>query len=130
MKIWDRDTMTLQASLHGHEDVITDIDISRCNKYLATGSKDGCVLIWDFEKCSIVDKINTHSHAVSNLKFFEFKIGGGSEAGPSAIKSGGGEAKDILKVLVTCSEDGSVIIYDESGFLFNKKSSEEGGSQQ
>ena len=47
VKIFDRDTMSLQASLHGHTDVITDLDVSKCNKYIASASKDGAVNIWD-----------------------------------------------------------------------------------
>ena len=39
--------MTLQASLHGHSEVITDIDVSKCNKYFASGSRNGEVFIWD-----------------------------------------------------------------------------------
>lgn len=74
IKIWERDSMTLQASLHGHQDVITDVDISKCNKYLASSSKDGVVFIWDFEKCTLIDKLPTHNSAVNNIKFFQFKL--------------------------------------------------------
>ena len=48
--------MVLQASLHGHMDVIIDIQVSHCNRYLASGSKDGTIIIWDLEKCSIIKK--------------------------------------------------------------------------
>jgi WD40 repeat protein len=41
IKIWDKDTLSLQASLHGHEDFIVDMSVSMCNKYLASASKDG-----------------------------------------------------------------------------------------
>jgi len=40
IKIWDRESLTLQASLHGHQDFITDIDISKCNKFIATSGND------------------------------------------------------------------------------------------
>ena len=66
--------MTLQASLHGHLDYITDIDVSICNKYIASACKDGTVLIWDLEKCTIVDELPKHGASVNNIKFFEFKI--------------------------------------------------------
>lgn len=32
--------MTLQASLHGHEDFITEIDVSKCNRFIASAGKD------------------------------------------------------------------------------------------
>lgn len=40
IKVWDRDTLCLQASLHGHFDFITDIDISKCNRFIASAGKD------------------------------------------------------------------------------------------
>jgi len=38
--VWDRETLCLQASLHGHSDYITEIDISKCNKFIASAGKD------------------------------------------------------------------------------------------
>jgi len=38
--VWDRDTLTLQASLHGHFDYITDISVSKCNAFIASSGKD------------------------------------------------------------------------------------------
>ena len=57
IKIWNKDNLILQASLHGHEDMIIDLQVSHCNRYMASGSKDGTIIIWDIEKCSIVKKI-------------------------------------------------------------------------
>jgi len=56
IKVWRKDTMVLQASLHGHMDVIIDIQVSHCNRYLASGSKDGTIIIWDLEKCAIIKR--------------------------------------------------------------------------
>lgn len=47
IKVWSKDTLILQASLHGHTDVIIDIAISKCNRYMASGSKDGVLIFWD-----------------------------------------------------------------------------------
>lgn len=74
IKIWDRDTLNLQAALHSHEDVITDLDISKCNKYLATASKDGKIILWDWQKCKKADEILAHTATVNNIKFFSLKI--------------------------------------------------------
>jgi WD40 repeat protein len=30
------------------------------------------VFIWDFQKCTILDKLPTHSSSVNNIKFFQF----------------------------------------------------------
>jgi WD40 repeat protein len=62
--------MNLQASLHSHEDVITDLDISKCNKYLATASKDGKIIVWDWKNCQKMDEFNDHRSNVNNVKFF------------------------------------------------------------
>jgi len=40
IKVWDRDTLTLQASLHAHFDYITYITISNCNKYIVSAGND------------------------------------------------------------------------------------------
>lgn len=62
--------MNLQASLHSHEDVITDIDISKCNRFLASASIDGKIIIWDWQNCKKLDEITDHRSNVNNIKFF------------------------------------------------------------
>lgn len=74
IKIFDKETMNLQASLHSHNDVITDMDISKCNNFLATASKDGKMIIWDWKNCQKLDEINAHSSVINNLKFFQLKL--------------------------------------------------------
>jgi WD40 repeat protein len=73
IKIWDRETMVLQASLHSHTDYITDLDVSKCNRYFASSSKDGKVIVWDLMKCKKLDEISAHQSSVNNIKFFTFK---------------------------------------------------------
>ena len=58
--MWDRDTLTLQASLHGHFDFITDIDISKCNRFIASAGKDAQVIIWDLKMGRIVKRLTSH----------------------------------------------------------------------
>ena len=60
LKVWDRDTMTLQASLHGHADFIIDIGISKCNRFIASSGKDAMVIIWDLKMGKIVKRLNDH----------------------------------------------------------------------
>lgn len=63
--------MILQASLHGHTDMIVDIQISKCNRYMASASHDGCVIIWDLEDLSIIHKrTGDHNDQVNKVEFF------------------------------------------------------------
>jgi len=66
--------MNLQGSLHSHNDVITDMDMSKCNQYLATSSKDGKLIIWDWKNCMKLDEIAAHNSTINNIKFFQVKI--------------------------------------------------------
>jgi WD40 repeat protein len=110
IKIWDKDSLILQASLHGHTDVITDMDISKCNRYIASASKDGKAIVWDLEKCTVVDRLPSHADSVNNIRFFKFQI---------KRDSSGAKTKEEIQVLITCSDDGSIRIYDEHGYLYN-----------
>ena len=60
IKVWDRNTLRLQASLHGHFDFITDIDISKCNRFIASAGKDAQVIIWDLKLGRIVKRLTDH----------------------------------------------------------------------
>lgn len=62
--------MILQASLHGHTNVVVDIQISKCNRYMASASHDGCIIIWDLEDLSIITKRTAdHTDQVNKLEF-------------------------------------------------------------
>ncbi|CDW76602.1 UNKNOWN [Stylonychia lemnae] len=110
IKIWDKETMNLQGSLHSHNEVITDMDISKCNRYLATSSKDGKLIIWDWKNCLKVDEIAAHDSTINNIKFFQVKIKNQNQQTKESEK---------IQILATCSEDGTIKIYDELGFLNN-----------
>ena len=101
--------MNLQASLHSHEDVITDIDISKCNRYLASASIDGKIIIWDWQNCKKLDEITDHHANVNNIKFFSLYTKVASDEGCNA--------QEEIQILVSCSEDGTVRIYDEITYL-------------
>lgn len=73
VKVWDRDTLTLQASLHGHSDYITDVDISKCNRYLATASKDARIVIWDLLECKMIKRFTRHTNLINRIQFFTVK---------------------------------------------------------
>ena len=71
VKIFDvEDEMDqLKVVLQGHNDLIHDIDWSLDDKYLVTGSADGCCKVWNLEKINITsqDKLN---YADNNKLFF------------------------------------------------------------
>jgi len=58
---------------------------------------------------------------VNNLKFYEFKM-----KSENINNKGTGMSNDTYQMLVTCSDDGSVHVYDEQGYLFGKKEQGEG----
>ena len=61
LKIWDRDTLNLQASLQGHDEYITILDISKCNQFIASAGKDTQVVIWDLAQGKIVKRLKDHT---------------------------------------------------------------------
>ena len=69
LKVWDRDTLTLQASLHGHADFIIDVGISKCNRFIASAGKDAQVIIWDLKMGKIVKRLNQHSQQINRIVF-------------------------------------------------------------
>lgn len=117
IKIWDKDTMNLQASLHSHMDVIADLDVSLCNKYLVSSSNDGMIIVWDWKACQKVDTINDHVANVNNVKFFKVT--------PNKEDYTGASEQSQIQMLISCSEDGTVKIYDEVVYLNNKDSKQQ-----
>ena len=76
LKVWDRDTLSLQASLHGHCDYIIDVDISKCNRFIASASKDTTVVIWDLKMGKIVKRLNDHTQQINKLCFVAPRVPG------------------------------------------------------
>lgn len=105
--------MSLQASLHSHEDVITDLDVSKCNRYLATASKDGKIIVWDWKNCQKVDEFNDHHSNVNNVKFFSLI----SKSNPTVSEDSIEYITEEIQILVSCSEDGTIRVYDEISFI-------------
>lgn len=94
------------------------MDISKCNKYLATASKDGKIIIWDWQNCKKVDEFAAHNGTVNNIKFFSLKIKNSkSSNGSISSKSQAKDTKEVIQILVTCSEDGTIKLYDEISYL-------------
>jgi WD40 repeat protein len=62
--------LTLQASLHGHQDYITEIDISKCNKFIVSAGKDAQIIVWELASGKIAYKFNKHTKLINCVKFF------------------------------------------------------------
>ena len=57
VKVWKNKENLLLYTLSGHKDIVTDITFSPDNKYLASGSMDNSVIIWDLMTGNQVDQI-------------------------------------------------------------------------
>lgn len=136
--MWDRDTLTLQASLHGHFDYITDIDISKCNRFIASASKDAQIIIWDLKMGKIVKRITSHQSLINRTIFVTPRIPSPPSAADSQVNSAQYASRTLSAVapesrlrenengptstyvkdqfLLTCSDDGTVHLFDFSPF--------------
>ena len=55
--------------LVGHEDVVLTLSVSRCRRYLASGSKDRTVKIWDTKAMTCLATLKGHTGDVTSLCF-------------------------------------------------------------
>ena len=56
--------------MHGHEDMIVDIQVSKCNRYMVSASHDGAVIFWDLEDLTIIHKrTSDHTEQVNKVEF-------------------------------------------------------------
>ena len=84
LKVWDRDSLTLQASLHGHADFIIDVGISKCNRFIASAGKDAQVIIWDLKLGKIIKRLKGHNQQINRIVFVTPKVKGASAAAPQS----------------------------------------------
>ena len=92
--------MTLQASLHGHEDFITEIDVSKCNRFIASAGKDAQIIIWELATGKILYRLTQHTKLINCVKFFTPKLCDSSKL------------HEQQQYLFSCSDDGTVRLYD------------------
>ena len=128
--MWDRDTLTLQASLHGHADFIIDVGISRCNRFIASAGKDAQVIVWDLKMGRIVKRLKGHSQQINRIQFVTPKVKSAAPAAQPAHRANYSVLRDAREpiyqdsgpdttyiknqFLLTCSDDGTVNLYDFS----------------
>ncbi|CAI2386780.1 unnamed protein product [Moneuplotes crassus] len=95
IKIWLVLNGSLQGVLCGHEDVIMDLHVSTCNRYVISAGKDGLVIIWDLKLCKKLHVCKEHKGAVNQIKTVYTKL-----------------AASENQLLYTCGDDGLINIYN------------------
>jgi len=60
---------TALSTLKGHSDEVWYIDFSHDGKWLASGSKDGTVIIWDIERLAAIHVLADHEDGISFLSW-------------------------------------------------------------
>lgn len=69
LKLWERRTGQLVASLTGHEKEILSLEFSPDGKYLATGSADTTVKLWDVKAKQLITTFTGHSDTIWSVAF-------------------------------------------------------------
>jgi WD40 repeat protein/energy-coupling factor transporter ATP-binding protein EcfA2 len=73
-KVWDADgnfvkNLNESDPTKSHQQQVNGIDMSRDNQYIATGSYDKTVRLWNFETGQLIKVLSGHSKAVNCVKF-------------------------------------------------------------
>ena len=72
--MWDCVAGTCVRVLTGHKASIHALAHSNDGRYLASGAKDGDVLIWDLARAYLLVKLDAHSSTVYSLCFSRLEI--------------------------------------------------------
>jgi len=95
VKVWLATNGSLQGVLYGHTDVIIDLQISYCNRYIISAGKEGKILIWDLLNLKLLHVCDEHSGPVNSLKVVQTKL-----------------LKTEAQLLYSGSEDGFINVYN------------------
>ena len=60
VKIWSRRNLILQKTLIGHTNVVTDLVVSPCNKFILSSGGEGHIIIWDLATGFEVERLTEH----------------------------------------------------------------------
>ena len=80
---------------------------------MATASKDGKIIVWDWTNCKKLDEFNDHRSNVNNVKFFSLVTKSNTDKSEESIDFVVSETQ----ILVSCSEDGTIRVYDEISYI-------------
>jgi hypothetical protein len=106
--------MLLQATLHGHTDFICDLQTSPCGKFIVSTSNDGKAIVWDLYKAQMCDKLDQHESSINNATFAQLYLKPAQRQTDQQP-----QRKKAVTALLTCSDDGKIMLYDQDGFLHN-----------
>ncbi|KAL2834663.1 WD40-repeat-containing domain protein [Aspergillus pseudoustus] len=67
--VWDTATKVSLRTVEGHRSSITYVCLSPCGQWVATGARDGVVVLWARKTGLIVRKLEGHSEAIHCLDF-------------------------------------------------------------
>lgn len=85
----------MQGVLHGHTDVIMDIHISYCNRYIISAGKEGAIKIWDLKLLKHLHTCKEHKGSVNSIKVIQTKL-----------------ASSEVQLLYSGSDDGLINVYN------------------
>lgn len=71
LRVWDSQTMTLQNTFVGHTNAITSVAFAQKAVYLASGGRDGNIILWNVEGSFL--KNHEHSHPINQVLFSKTK---------------------------------------------------------
>ena len=69
IKIWDIESAEIINTLHGHNDMIKQIDVSPDGKYLASASDDKTIKLWDIDSGGELKTLKGHAMEVLSVDF-------------------------------------------------------------
>lgn len=69
LKIWDLQTRQVRATLYGHTDIISDVQISPDSRLIASASWDRSVRVYDVRTGIQVQRFEGHDDRILNLSF-------------------------------------------------------------
>ena len=69
IQLWNLDTNTLQATLHGHTSNVLDVAFSPDGSLLASGSADGTVRLWNPDTETLQATLQEHTSNVLSVAF-------------------------------------------------------------
>lgn len=68
IKIWEPQSMALQNTFVGHTNAVTSLAFAQKATYLASGGKDGNILLWNVDEGSFI-KSHLHSEPINQVLF-------------------------------------------------------------
>lgn len=72
IKVWDSNTMTLKNTFVGHTNAVTSLDFAQRSHYLASGGKDGNIMLWNVNEGSFL-KHKEHDASINQVLFSPIK---------------------------------------------------------